>query len=175
MLAQHCNTLSPVSCTSLSSPPPPKIYSRNRPHTTASACSCHHLVVGRFQTPGPCSGQGSDIPCLSREQNRPTEKRWWGHDKAQSLTLLCAPSTSDESQISPNLRPPVRKFTFNLSGVASHIAFPSPSHTPPTTRPGWTQRERAEMSGTGWSLWVPSSWRCSVILWSLVHWHSQVM
>lgn len=69
-----------------------------------------------------------------------TEKRWWGHDKAQSLTLLCAPSTSDESQISPNLCPPASKFTFNLFGFVSHFVSPRPSHTPPTTRPGWTQR-----------------------------------
>lgn len=140
-LLWHCNTLSPASCISLSSPPPPKIYSRNRPHATASACSCHHGCRGEVASlPGPCSGQDSDIACLSRGQNAPAEKRWWGHDKAQSLTLLCAPSTSDESQISPNLCPPASKFTFNLFGFVSHFVSPSPSHTPPTTRPGWTQR-----------------------------------
>lgn len=130
------HTALPTPCPLLLAPPfplhlPPKIYSRNCPQGTASACCCHHCwLCGEAASP-PCSGQGWDIACLSRGQNGPEEKRWWGHDKAQSLTLLCVPSTSGESQISPNLLPPSSNFTLNISGVASHVVSPSPSHTSP--------------------------------------------
>lgn len=76
----------------------------------SSARYCHHcwLSWGGCQTPVVLgAGLGHCLPIRG-----PVEKRWWGQDKAQSLTLLCPPSTSDGSQISPNLRPPASKFTF---------------------------------------------------------------
>lgn len=81
--------------------------------------------VGRLPVPwGRAQGRTRTLPAY------PEERRWWGHDKAQGLTLLCVPSTSDESQTGPNLLPPSSKFTFNLFwGRQSHFLPQPTSHT----------------------------------------------
>lgn len=132
-LPWYRNTLSPAPCTSLSSPPPPKIYSRNRPQATASACCCHQGWLCAEVASSPrvrARGRTRTLPACPEDQRKGD-----GGDMIRpraSPSFVCpAPLMSQNSAQIYSLHPANLLLTFLRPRVS-----PSPPHTPPTSRLG---------------------------------------
>lgn len=123
------------------------------------------LVVGRLPFPWG-RAQGRTRTLLACPEGRTDQRKRDGGDtirpRASPSFVRPAPLMSHKSAQIYALQPENLLLTFSgLRVTLSPLAHLT--HHPPQGT-GWTQRGQTEMSGSGWSLWVPSSQRFFVIL-----------